>query len=147
MNVKIDGRLVSADQLWYPDMNFGQFRWDAPIGTYELEIPRKDFVVRMAPEYAELVAELQGGGELPHDASALRDAHCPALEALPDHTEALLEALAVYLWETLLWKFLGPPSPNAGFMVNSIGHALASENAVVVRGRGYHGSPGFAIGS
>lgn len=31
MNVKIDGRLVSADQLWYPDMNFGQFRWDAPI--------------------------------------------------------------------------------------------------------------------
>lgn len=146
MNVKIDGRLVPADQLWYPDMNFGHFRWDAPVGTYELEIPRKDFVVRMASEYAELVVELQRGGESSCGASALRDANFPALEALPDHTEALLEALDVYLWETLLWKYLGSPSPNAGFMVNSIEHASASENAVVVRGRGYHGSPGFAIG-
>lgn len=40
-------------------MNYNQFRWDHPIGNYELLIPRDEFVARLTSTYGQLIADLR----------------------------------------------------------------------------------------
>jgi hypothetical protein len=125
-------------------MNFGQFRWPACVGVYELEFPRVEFIERLGPAYRQCVAELRADDALVpgQSPSPLRDAGYPPLGELPDHTTALLEAVAVYLWDDLFELALPfPPSGAAKFMVNSVDAVSASLSVVVVRGRGYHAGP------
>jgi hypothetical protein len=49
MVARVDGEVVSPDALWWPEMNFDQFRWPGRVGEYELEIPRAEFVERLGP--------------------------------------------------------------------------------------------------
>jgi hypothetical protein len=144
---RVDGRVVAPDALWWPAMNFGQFRWPAPVGAYELELPMAEFIELLDGAYRKCVAELQADDALVPDQSPspLRDAGYPRLADLPDHPAALLEAVAVFLWDDLfgaLMPFL--PSPGARFMVNSVEAVSVSSPVVVIRGRGYHAAPGFA---
>jgi hypothetical protein len=53
----------------------------------------------------------------------------------------------VYLWDDLFGRFLSFKPSAAQFMVNSIEAVSASLAAVAVRGRGYHGAPGFVLRS
>jgi hypothetical protein len=142
MIARVDGEVVAADGLWWPAMNFDQFRWDHPLGEYELELPRAEFVERLGPAYRQFATELRADDLLvPGQESPLRSADYPPLDALPDHPAAFVEAVQVYLWQDLLAAFL-PCPPGAGrFMVNSIDAVSASPSVVVVRGRGYHAGP------
>jgi|SRR5579864_5299756 len=146
MIARVDGAVVPADALWWPAMNFDQFRWDYPLGGYELELPRAAFVERLGAAYQWCAAELRADDALVPDQSPspLRDAGYPPLAELPDHPAAFSEAVRVYLWDDLFAAFL-PCPPGAGrFMVNSIDAVSASPAVVVIRGRGYHAGPGLA---
>mgnify|MGYP006290694643 CR=1 FL=1 len=144
MVARVDGVDVSVDVLWWRELNFNQFRWPGRVGTYELEIPRSDFLERLGPAYRECVAELQ-----PDDPSAgdpespLSIAGYPPLEELQAHPPALVEAVSGYLSDDLLAAFVPFVPSAAKFMVNSIDDVSASSTVVVIRGRGYHGAPGF----
>lgn len=143
MIARVDGEVVAPDGLWWPAMNYNQFRWPEPLGEYELELPRATFVERLGAAYRQCAAELQADDALVPDQSpsALRDAVYPPLDVLPDHPAAFFEAVRVYLWDELLAAFL-PSPPGAGqFMVNSIDAVSASPSVVLVRGRGYHVGP------
>jgi hypothetical protein len=143
MIARVDGEIVLADTLWWPAMNFDQFRWDYPLGEYELELPRGAFVERLGKAYQRYVTELQADDALvPHQLqSPLREAGYPPLAELPDHPAALFEAVRVYLSDDLFAAFL-PRPPGAGrFMVNSIDAVWASPSVVVVFGCGYHAGP------
>ena len=143
---RINGEVVSPDLLWSPEFNFGQFRWSAPIGEYEIEIPQTDFIERLDPAYRKCIAELQADDELVPDQPSfpLRDAGYPPLAALLDYPAALAEVVAAYLLRELLDSFLPFSPTQARFMVNSVESVSTSPAAVVVRGRGYFGAPGFA---
>lgn len=146
MIARVDGEVVAADALWWPAMNFDQFRWDHPLGAYELELPRAVFVERLGPACRQCAAELRADDALVpgQSPSPLGEAGYPPLAELPDHPAAFFEAVQVYLWEDLFAAFL-PCPPGAGrFMVNSIDAVSASPTVVVVRGRGYHAGPGLA---
>ena len=147
MLARVDGQVVAADALWWPAMNFGQFRWDALIGAYELEFRRSEFVRRMELAYRQCIGELQADDALVPDQlpSPLREANYPPLAQLVDRPAAFREAVAVFLWHDLLGEFIPRPlSAASRFMVNSIDSVSASAAVVAVRGRGYHGAPGFA---
>lgn len=147
MLAKIEGDAVPAEALWWPAMNFGQFRWEAPLGQYELELPRVELVERLAATYEQCVRELkEDDRRIPEEASRLRDLGYPPLDALLDNPAACLEVLGEYLVEDLLAAFIPhPPSEAARFMINSVDEVSARADVVVVRGRGYHGAPGFAV--
>lgn len=145
MIARVDGEVVSPEMLWWPEMNFDQFRWPGRIGAYELEIPSTVFVEGLKPAYQQCAAELRADdlhGTDPE--SPLTAAAYPSLEELLHYPAALFEAVGVYLWSDLLGKFLVFRPQAARFMVNSIEAVSASSSVVVVRGRGYHGAPGFA---
>jgi hypothetical protein len=143
MIARVDGEVVATDALWWPAMNFDQFRWGHPLGDYELEVPRDEFVGRLGPAYRQCVADLRADDLLvPGHRSPLSDAGYPPLDELPAHPAAFFEAVRVYLWDDLFAAFL-PCPPGAGrFMVNSIDAVSASPSVVVVSGRGYHAGPG-----
>jgi hypothetical protein len=145
MLARVDGELVAPNALWWPAMNFDQFRWDHPLGDYELELPMAAFVERLGPAYRQCVADLRADDLLvPIQQSPLKIADYPPLHLLPEHTTAFFEAVRLYLWDDLFTEFL-PCPPGAGrFMVNSIDAVSASASMVVVRGRGYHAGPGLA---
>jgi len=145
MIARVDGEVVAADTLWWPALNFDQFRWDHPPGGYELALPRAEFGGRLGPAYRRCVDELRADDLIvPGQRSPLRTAGYPPLDELPDHPAALFEAVRVYLWDDLFAAFL-PCPPGAGrFMVNSIDAVSASPSVVVVQGRGYHAGPALA---
>jgi|GEM_PF-254535 len=147
MIARIDDETVAPEALWWPAMNFGQFRWAAPIGRYELELPRPELVERLTPAYHRCVRELRQDDRLfPDDESPLRSAGYPPLETLLDHAAARFELFDGHLHEELFAAFLpSPPTAAARFMINSVEEVAARPNAIVLRGRGYHGAPGFAI--
>ncbi len=142
MIARVDGEVVAPDGLWWPAMNYNQFRWPEPLGGYELELPRAEFVGRLGPAYRQCVDELRADDLLvPGQEFPLKDAGYPPLDELPAHPAAFFEAVRVYLWDDLFAAFLTCP-PGAGrFMVNSIDAVFASPLVVVVRGRGYHAGP------
>jgi hypothetical protein len=143
--VRVDGELVAPAELWWPAMNFGQSRRDAPAGEYEIELPRSEFVSRLRTVYLQRVAELRVDDLLvPEEASRIGLAGYPPLELLPDHPDALLEAVQVYLAPDLFMAFLPGPPTGARFMVNSVDSVASTPTVVVLRGGGYHGEPGFA---
>jgi hypothetical protein len=140
----VDGEVVAPDTLWWPVMNYNQFHWDHPLGEYELELLRAEYVERLTPAYRQCVTELRADDLLvPDQESPLKSADYPLLDALPDYPAAFFEAMRVYLWDDLFAAFL-PCPPGAGrFMVNSIDTVSATPSVVVVRGRGYHAGPGL----
>ncbi len=144
MIARVDGEVVAPEGLWWPAMNYNQFRWPEPLGSYELELPRAEFVGRIGPAYRQCVAELRADDLLvPDQEFPLKDAGYPPLDELPDHPAAFFEAARVFLWDDLFAAFL-PCSPGAGrFMLNSIDAVSASHSVVVVQGRGYHAGPGL----
>src|SRR5215467_13969108 len=101
MLVRVDDNPVAPDTLWWPAMNFNQFRWDGSIGRYELELPRAVFVQRLAGAYAQCVRELQEDDRLVPDqeASPLRDAGYPSLDEVLDNAGARFELIEVYMYE------------------------------------------------
>ncbi len=142
MIARVDGEVVAPDGLWWPAMNYNQFRWPEPLGGYELELPRAEFVGREDPLYRQCVAELRADELLvPGQRSPLSDAGYPPLDELPAHPAAFFEAVRVYLWDDLFAAFLPCPRGAGRFMVNSIDAVSASPSVVVVRGRGYHAGP------
>ncbi len=142
MIARVDGKIVSPDTLWWPTMNFGQFRWEHPIGNYELELPWVEFAEHLEDSYHRCTAELKADDLLVPNQSPclLRDSGYPPFADLPNHPAALLEALRVYLWDNLFITFLPCPPGEGCFMVNSIDGVLASSSVVIVQGRGYHAS-------
>jgi hypothetical protein len=108
MLAKVDGNHVEPGVLWWPEINFDQFRWDRAIGMYELEFPRTDFVQRLAGIYAQCVHELREDDRLVPDQSPspLRDAGYPPLDAVLDNAEARKELIAVFLYEEVFEAFL-----------------------------------------
>ncbi len=146
MVARVDGVAVPAEVLWWPEMNFDQFRWPGRVGSYELEVPRSEFNVQFGPSYRRCVAELGADDSLGQDGeSPLSIAGYPPLEELPAHPAALVEAVRVYLWDDLFAAFVSFVPSAAGFMMNSIDDVSVSANVVVIRGRGYHGAQGFAL--
>lgn len=146
MIARVDGRVVAPEALWWPAMNYNQFRWDFPLGTYNLELPRATFVERLLSAYCQCVTELRADDLLvPDQQSPLKSADYPALELLPEHPDAFFEAVHVYLWEDLFAQFLPCPPGSGFFMINSIDSVCANASMVEVRGRGYHAGPGIAM--
>ena len=140
----MDGTVTPIDALWWPAMNFGQFRWDHRLGNYEIRIPKSLFVEKLETRYQQCVAELRTDdaavGE--ESDSPFRDADYPPLTDLPTYPAAFNEAIRFYMWDDLFEVFLAC-SPGPGrFMVNSIDTVTTSPNIVVVQGRGYHCGPG-----
>jgi hypothetical protein len=126
-------------------MNFGQFRWQGSIGEFELLIPRDEFVRSLAEPYNCCINELrQDDKNAPDEICDLKAAGYPPFEELLDNKKALREAIGVYLWEEVLAEFVPFVAESARFMINSIESVVMSDGQVSVRGRGYHGSPGFA---
>ncbi|QOV90215.1 hypothetical protein [Humisphaera borealis] len=147
MLAKVEDNPVAPDALWWPAMNFDQFRWDGTIGRYELRIPRADFVQRLSGVYAQCVRELQEDDRLVADQqrSPLRDAGYPSLETVLDNAETTFELVEVFIYENVFEAFLPhPPSAKARFMINSVDEVASTSESVLIRGRGYHGGPGFA---
>jgi hypothetical protein len=142
MIARVDGEIIVPDGLWWPAMNYNQFRWPEPLGMYELELERAEFVGRLSTAYRQCVAELRADDLLvPDQDSPLKSAGYPPLDELPDSPAAFFEAVQVYLWDHLFAAFL-PCPPGAGrFMLNSIDAVCASTSVVVVCGRGYHAGP------
>lgn len=145
MIARVDGEVVAVEGLWWPAMNYNQFRWDYPLGGYELELSQAEFVERLSPAYRRCVAELRADDLLVpnQESSPLKSADYPPLDTLPDHPDAFLEAMRVYLWDELFAAFLSCPPEAGQFMVNSIDAVSASKSVVIVRGRGYHAGPGL----
>ena len=143
MLARVDGNAVSPDALWWPAMNFDQFRWDAPIGRYELEFARPEFVQRLTAAYEQCVRELREDDSLiPEEASLLREAGYPPLNALLEHPAARFEVFNVYLYEDVFEAFIPHPmSAAAQFMINSVDEVSAVRETVALRGRGYHARP------
>jgi len=146
MLAKVDDNPVPPDALWWPAMNFDQFRWGGTIGRYELAIPRADFVERLGGAYAQCVRELQDDDRLvPGQRSPLRNAGYPSLDAVLDNHEARFELVEVFIYEDVFQAFLPHPfSAEARFMINSVDEVVSTQGSMVIRGRGYHGAPGFA---
>jgi hypothetical protein len=145
MIARVDGKVVVAEALRWPAMNFDQFRWNYPLGGYELELPRAAFFDRLGAAYRQCAAELRADDALvpAQSPSPLRDTGYPPLADLPDHPAALFEAVQVYPWEDLFAASL-PCPPGAGrFMINSVDAVSASAAVVVVVGRGYHAGAGL----
>ena len=146
MLTKVDDKLVAPDVLWWPAMNFNQFRWRGTLGRYGLVLPRADFIQRLSDAYARCVGELREDEQLNHDQdnSPLRDIEYPSLDAVLDDAEALFELVRAFIYEDVFEAFLShPPSNEARFMINSVDEVWANEDGVRIEGRGYHGSPGF----
>ncbi len=144
MIARVDREIVEPDSLWWPAMNYNQFRWDYPLGIYDLELPRDIFLERLFPAYLECVAELRADDLIdPNQESPLKAADYPPLELLLGNPEALFEVMTVYLWEDLFAAFLKCPVDGGRFMVNSIDEIVADSFVVRVRGRGYHAVPGL----
>lgn len=143
MLVRIDGLPATRDALWWPSMNFDQFRWDKPIGNYELTVPRAEVLRRLRAVYDQCVSELRADDRVdPAHVSPLRQGEYPPLEKVLDIPAARLELFSVYMWDDLYSKFIPhPPSSAARFMVNSLEEVAATDDAVIIRGRGYHASP------
>lgn len=140
MTATVDGVIVPRDILWWPAMNYNQFRWEGQIGHYELRFLRTEFVERLSGIYSQMVIELRADDvAVPDNDSHLTQVNYPPLAELPDFPAAFLEALSVYLWDDLFTAFL-PHQRAAGptFMVNSIESCAATEDGITVRGRGYH---------
>jgi hypothetical protein len=146
MLTTVDDNPLPPAALWWPAMNFDQFRWDGTVGRYELQLPRVEFVRRLSDTYAHCVRELQEDDRLfPGQRSPLRDAGYPSLDALLDNPEARFELVEVFIYEDVFEEFLPHPfSAEAQFMINSIDEVLLNQESVVIRGRGYHAAPGFA---
>jgi hypothetical protein len=143
---KVDDIPVAPDALWWPAMNFDQFRWDGTEGRYALEFVRDVFVRRLADAYAQCVRELrEDDRSVPdQDPSPLRAAGYPALDVVLEDADARFELVRVYLYEDIFTSFLpGTPSDGAIFMINSVDEVASSPQSVIIRGRGYHGGPGF----
>jgi hypothetical protein len=147
MLVRIDGLPASPEALGWPVMNWGQFHWDAPLGEYELTIPRKVFVDGMTAEYAQLVAELRHDDAFDPDGTPyLREIGYPPLEVALDHPRQARELIRVFLNPEIFETFLPITAPPR-FLMNSIDSVSVTTDAVVLRGRGYHlpqvdGGPG-----
>ena len=144
MLAKVDDNPVAADALWWPAMNFDQFRWDGSIGRYELTVPRSGFVERLSGTYTQCVRELQDDDRLvPGQRSPLRDAGYPSLDVVLDNPEARFELVEVFIYEDVFEAFLPHPfSAEARFMINSVDEVVSNQESVMIRGRGYHGAPG-----
>ncbi len=137
LTAKVDGRPVSLDSLSWPELNFGQFRADVPQGRYELAIPREAFVERLSPAYDLCAAELQADDC--HDSDAvphLREIGYPPLAKVLDHPRQLYELVAIFLYEDVFAAFLSHPSSAPKFLLNSVDEVVATETAVILRGRG-----------
>ncbi len=143
MIARVDGQPVPPHTLGWPAMNFGQFRWDAPLGSYVLEIPREAFVERLHAAYERYAAELRADDlHDPDGVPHLREIGYPPLGVVLDHPRQFEELVRVFLYEDVFAAFLPPPSPAATFLLNSVDSATVSAELVVIRGRGYHLSPG-----
>lgn len=145
MIASVDGRPMPPEALWWPAMNFGQFRWDGTVGHYKLDVPRAEFVERLGDAYARLVEELRFDDRLVPDQkpTPLRQAGYPPLDAVLDDAAARVELLDVFLWDDFLGEFVPYRRSRASrFMINSIEEVEASPTSVVVRGRGYHWGAG-----
>lgn len=142
MIARVDGDVVSLEGLWWPALNYGQFRWPERLGSYELEIPRAEFIERLGSAYRQCVLELRADDLIePDQQFPLKAAGYPSLDVLPDHAAALLETIQTFLWDDLFAEFL-PCPPGAGrFMLNSIDAVTARTLMIVVSGRGYHSGP------
>jgi hypothetical protein len=141
---RVDGKVVSPEVLWWPAMNYDQFRWDYRLGGYELELPRAEFVKRLEPPYQECVAELRADDLIePEWDTQLRNSGYPPLEVLMTFPETFCRVVKVFLWDEVFAVFLPCPEGAGKFMVNSIDEAWASPSLVFVRGRGYHARPGL----
>jgi hypothetical protein len=148
MLAKIDNKPVASDALWWPAMNFNQFRWDGSIGWYELALSRADFLQRLAGAYEQCVRELKEDDRMVpgQDPSPLRDAAYPPLDLLLDNAAARFELVKFYIYEEVFESFLPyAPSAMARFMINSVDEVMATPELVIIRGRGYHGGPGFTL--
>jgi hypothetical protein len=148
MLAKVDDSPVAPAALWWPAMNFDQFRWDGSIGRYELVLSRADFLQRLAGTYEQCVRDLMDDDQMvpDQDASPLRDAGYPPLDVLLDNAAARFELVKVFLYDEVFASFLPhSPSTAARFMINSVDEVAATPELVVIRGRGYHGGPGFAL--
>jgi hypothetical protein len=146
MLAKVDDRPVALDALWWPGMNFGQYRWEGSIGRYQLEVERAVFVERLAEMYGQCVRELRGDDSLvrEQEPSPLRDRGYPPLDTVLEDAAARFELFSVYLYEKVFEAFVPyPPSGAAIFMINSIDAVELRADALVICGRGYHGRPGF----
>ena len=146
MIARIDGVAVPLGALCWPDMNFGQFGRAAPLGEYELTIPHKVFVDGMAAEYADLVVELCDDDLLDPEAHTpyVREIGYPPPNVALDHPRQAYELLRVFLYPAVFGLFLPCGSASARFMMNSVDAVEVTPSAVVIRGRGYHRTPGFA---
>jgi hypothetical protein len=145
MRVTIGDAPADASSMWYPSMNFGQFRWPGVVGKYELMIPSDVFVGGLADAYEQCIHELQIDDEFDlGEAGPLRLAGYPTLIAVLKDETALLDVLANFLWHEFLASFIPISPQDAKFMINSIDHAKSREPYVLIQGRGYHGAPGFA---
>lgn len=144
---KVDGKPIEAEGLWRPVMNFNQFRWKGTIGQYELQIPRDEFVRRLSNDYAKVVEDLQEDDRIvpDKDPSPLRDAEYAPLNIVLENPTARFELVRIYLYEEVFTAFLAQmPSGPTQFMINSVEAVDLQADQVVMRGRGYHGAPGFA---
>jgi len=139
MLVQIDGKHDDADSLWWPAMNFNQFRWDYPLGSYELLIPRNELIFRLKASYQKCVDELRVDDILCPDErpAPMGEIGYPPLEILMEHPAEFTDAIQCYLWDHLLEAFIPWPPKNPKFMINSIDRASVLPTDVVIRGRGY----------
>jgi len=147
MLAKVDDHPVAPEALWWPAMNFNQFRWNGSIGRYELVLPRADFVERLSAAHAQCMRDLQKDDRIAADPepSPLRDVGYPSLNQVLNNAEARFELIEVFLYRDVFESFLPHlPSRAASFMINSVEDVAASPDSVVIRGRGYHGGPGFS---
>src|SRR5262249_40118004 len=113
----VDGQPVPPGALWWPAMNFAQFRRDAPLGNYALEIPRVAFIERLQPAYEQCVAELRADDV--HDPAGvphLREIGYPPLGVVLDYPRQFAELVRVFLYEDVFEAFLPPRSPAAQFL-------------------------------
>lgn len=146
MLATIDDKPASTGALWWPAMNFGQFRSNGSVGNYVLELPRAALVERLTDAYAQCVSELQEDDRriTAQEPSALRNTGYAPLNVILDNAAARLELIQTYLYQGVLEAFI-PPATSAGarFMINSVDEVAAQPGWVILRGRGYHAAPGF----
>lgn len=146
MRIRVDGDIVAPETIWWPEMNFGQFRWAARIGAYELELPRAEVERCLRHVYQQCVAELKEDDRVAgaDDRSALREAGYPPLAKLFAAPAAFEEVIRVHLYTDLFEAVLPPVTTDARFMINSIESVSVSPEVLLIRGRGYYAAPGFA---
>jgi hypothetical protein len=142
LQATVDGLPMPLHSLWYFEMNFGQLRedWGVPA-TYELTVPRSEFIERLEPSYLQLVAELQA--DEPNDpdgAPYLREIGYPPLALLLDHPRQFFAVVEVFLYDDVFRRFLsGCSSPT--FWINSVDEVQTRADTVSLRGRGYPPRP------